>query len=157
MPSKDLGKVWLEKIFLIKKTAVENPFDSSWFAWYDAGLCLYRNKRIDSLIWPNPTIFQFLPRDKILYTDSNQNEHSFAGTAYMIHKSIIKHVIQLFKKEIQLCEKDLQEGKLAKAEYSCGSDQIIWSRIKNTWGSTLFHNVGDGYGTLIPLIGFGAS
>jgi hypothetical protein len=156
IPSQELGKIWLEKIFIITRTLELNPFNSSWFAWYDAGMAFYRKSKIPSSPWPNPTMLQFLPKDKILYTDSRsyKDGHSFSGTAFLLHKSIANRVANLFMNEIESCANDSKHGSLGDMFYSCGSDQIIWSRLKMTLASSMFHKVGSGYGTLIPLLGF---
>ena len=46
VPSKEIGVIWLDKIFMIEETMRANPFGTDWFCWNDAGNAYYRHAPI---------------------------------------------------------------------------------------------------------------
>ena len=97
-----LGTIWLDKVFMIADAAELNPYNSEWFVWNgkkcieflvctfmyrwspcttsDAGNAFYRVRRVPPRPWPTPELLAQIPKDKIIYTDSDDHpNHSFAG------------------------------------------------------------------------------
>jgi hypothetical protein len=127
-PSAELGLVWNEKIFMIKDATTLNPFQSDYFAWVDAGLCVYREHA------PPPYPFQtlsFLDHDRFNYTSCP--DHKVTGT-YALAKLAAPRYASMY------LEKLLQSPVIF-------TDQITWSAIYAD-RPDLFHRVGQGYGTL---------
>jgi hypothetical protein len=154
VPSKELGLVWLEKIDLIREAASLNPYNSEWFCWVDAGICSYRETKPSSNKFPNPEKIHLLSKSLINYSSSDditderlselknwKHIHKIAGTAYILHISIIDFVHHLFYKYLDKCISETDT-------YTCYSDQSIWSRIYIDL-PTLFNKVGHGYGQIV--------
>jgi hypothetical protein len=142
VPGPDVGKIWIEKVNLIREAAVQNFYDTEWFMWVDAGNAFYRDKKPPSNPWPFHEVN--MPKDKIIYTGSNENEHDFAGTAFMYHKNICDTVSDLFYEQFKLCSEN-------ENNWTCGSDQCIFTELKKRQPE-LFHRIGEGYGNLIENI-----
>ena len=126
-PSVELGLVWNEKIFMMKDAVTLNPFQTDYFAWVDAGLCVYRETP------PPPISFQytaFLNPDKFNHTSA---DHSVTGT-YAIPTSLVYLYASLYLDKLTQVPAIL-------------TDQITWSAIYAD-KPNLFHCVGQGYGTL---------
>jgi len=157
IPSQELGKVWLEKIFMLERSEKLNPFHTEWFVWMDCGNAYYRTLKMPALQWPNPNILDKMPKNKILHTTSDEldaNTHTFAGTAFGMHKSIVSTV---FRQTVIDCSTVSKVGNHIMEGFECGSDQYIFSIMKEKNPSG-FHQIGpkdkNGYGTLIPLLEF---
>ena len=142
VPSEEIGVIWLDKIFMIQDAISENPFQSDWYVWHDAGNAYYRNNPIKTSTWPSTRGLQSLPKDKFIYTSSWYpiTEHSVAGTAFMLHKQIIFQLIEYFWVPYKNC-----------VDHKCGSDQILFSRIKDIHPE-FFYQIGYGYGILIEKL-----
>ena len=121
VPSREIGVIWLDKIFMVRDPIHDNPFQSDWFCWHDAGNAYYRDTPIRLIPWPSLQGLQSLPTNKFIYTLSWYpiSEHSVAGTAFMFHKQIISQLIEYFWVILKHCPGN-----------KCGSDQIVFSRIK---------------------------
>jgi hypothetical protein len=139
VPSKEIGVIWLDKIFMIRDAINENHFQSEWYAWHDAGNAYYRDNQIRLSHWPSVQGLSTLPTNKFIYSSSWYpiTEHSVAGTAFMFHKQIIDSLLEYFWVVYKTC-----------SDHKCGSDQIIFSRIKDTHPE-FFYQIGYGYGILI--------
>jgi len=142
IPSSDLGKIWTEKVNLVREAAIHNLYDTEWFMWIDAGNALYRDKKPPSEQWPFRKVN--MPEDKIIYTGTNQPEHDFAGTAFMYHRNMSNNVSDLFYEQFKLCSEN-------ENNWICGSDQCIFTEVKKRQPE-LFHRIGEGYGNLIENI-----
>lgn len=149
-PSAELNMIWNEKLFFIEKAFHLNPFQSEFFAWVDAGICTYRYEAPPSKPFPNLEKLATLPKDKFIFTSSDNTEyeperlftyyHYVSGT-YVLHKSIISKMISLYK---EYFDKTLQPDNIY-------TDQVILTRIYNDH-SNLFYKIGDGYGELLPIL-----
>ena len=119
VPTHVLGVIWLNKILLLSEVAALNPYNTSWFAWTDAGNAAHRETRVSSLRWPRSDLLANLSADKVIYTDSLEAAygHTFAGTAFMCSSAIVNHVARLFRDEVSRC------GAVI-GDYHCMSDQI---------------------------------
>lgn len=145
-PSKELNMVWNEKIFLLQKSLEINPFNSNFYCWYDAGLCLFRDRKIPEIKLDS----SFLNKNKISFTNPShikkyeQNKlkdygyHYVTGTAYIIPKKIIPIVTKKYKQYLD----NYVDDKFL------WTDQVIWTHIYNDYPE-LFENIGEGYGYLI--------
>ena len=158
IPSQEIGKIWLEKIFLMERSVKLNPYHTKWFAWTDCGNAHYRNQKISALRWPDENILKNLPENKVLYTLSDSStSHSFAGTAFAMHGSIVSSVAKDFHQTVNNCSSIKKVDAHVMEGYECGSDQYIFSIMKEK-NPSQFHNVRNStigsYGTLIPLLGF---
>lgn len=149
-PSAELNMIWNEKIFLIEKAVTLNPFNSSYFAWVDAGICSYRYKMAPSTPFPDVNKLVNLPKDKLIYTSSVERfeperlsgyYHYICGTAYVLHRDILPRFVELYKKYI---DKLMHLSKIY-------TDQVIWTYIYNDYPE-LFHKLGCGYGEVVPLL-----
>ena len=153
VPSKELGLIWLEKMNLVLEASIINPYNSEWFCWIDAGICVYRDTAPSNNIFPNPNKIHLLSKTKINYSSSNHidnNElntikqwnyvHNISGT-FILHISIIKNIWNLFYQYLKLCISETNE-------YVCYSDQCIWTRIYIDYPE-LFNKIGNGYGQII--------
>jgi len=159
IPSQELGKIWLEKIYLMERSMKVNPFHSEWFAWMDAGNAYYRSKIVPPFRWPDPNILGNLPKNKIIHTTSESytsSVHTFAGTAFAMHRTFVSSVAEDFRQALYSCSIVTKVGNHIMEGYECCSDQYIFSIMKEK-NSSMFHNLApneQGYGTLIPLLGF---
>jgi len=153
-PSVELNLIWNEKIFLINRALKINPFSSDFFCWIDAGICIYRDIKPPSIQFPNVNKLNNLPKDKIIYSSThntiyNDNifkkgnyylYHHISGTAFILHKNIIKTSVELYNEYLKLIDKK-----------DIWTDQVIWTLIyKNN--KQLFYKYSDGYGSLIPML-----
>ena len=147
-PSVELNLIWNEKIFMIQKAQEINPFNSDWFLWVDAGICVYRNESPPESIFPNIDKINELPKDMFIYSSSTDYEatsvtkknyyHHISGTGYAIHKSFIPGFIQLYAKYLD----DLVDAN------NIWTDQVILTHIYKD-NSHLFYKLCDGYGEII--------
>jgi hypothetical protein len=154
VPSKELGLIWLEKMNLMLETLEINPYNSEWFCWIDAGICVFRDKEPPTSLFPNPDKMNLLKKDKINYSTSDniskeelekiknwEYVHDFSAGAFIIHKSIIKNIVNKFYQYLDKC---LKENK----SFSCYSEQVIISRILIE-NPNLFNKIANGYGNII--------
>ena len=154
VPSKELGLIWLEKMNLVMEASTINPYKSEWFCWIDSGICIYRDKTPPSSPFPNPKKMNLLSKTQINYSTSEnisnddlnkikewQYIHNIAGTAFILHISLIKNIYDLFYKYLNKCTNETNE-------FICFSDQCIWTRIYADYPK-LFNKIGNGYGNII--------
>jgi hypothetical protein len=138
VPSSELGMIWLEKLNLLKLASqfVDKPF----LAWVDAGNAFYRSRLPSSKKEWSSKIISTLPLDKISYSYVKEDYHSFAGTAYIIPKKILPLLDELFYSEYEIAKTEINDWR-------CGSDQFLWTRIREKYPS-LFHIMSYDYGNL---------
>ena len=144
-PSVELNLIWNEKIFMLQKAYELNPFNSEWFHWIDAGICIYRDVKPPDTLFPNEEILTTLPKDKFIYSSSNLYEessvstenyyHHIAGTSYLLYKDMIPLFKDMYKEYID----KLLNDKII------WTDQIILTHIYKE-NPELFHKICDGYG-----------
>jgi len=149
-PSVELNMIWNEKIFFIKRALMLDPFKSEWFAWVDAGICLYRDSKPPSIPFPNIDKLNTLPKDKFIYSESEPYNitsvridnyyHHVSGT-YILHKNIIYNFTTLYA---NYANKLIDKNNI-------WTDQVILSHIHKDH-SQLFYKLCNGYGTLISRL-----
>ena len=151
VPGKDVGIIWLNKIFMIKDAIATNTFETDWFVWCDAGNAWYRKPpSVGPQIWPHPDATSNLPMDKFIYTSSwlPFKYHSVAGTAFMYHSDVAPVIEDYFMEAWSDC---VSACKWKRDCALCGSDQILLSMIKKKHPE-LFFQAGYGYGNLIEYM-----
>lgn len=145
-PSVELNMIWNEKIFMIKKAKDINPFNSSWFYWIDAGICVYRNSPPPIRPFPEMGKLRLIPKDKFIYSQSEPyNEglvdianyyHHVSGT-YLLHKNIIDSFTELYEEYLE---------KLMGLT-NIWTDQVILTHIYKD-KPEMFYKLCDGYGEI---------
>lgn len=105
--TKELNMIWNEKIYLVHRASEVNPFNTNYFAWADAGLCVYRNKAPPCKIFPNEDKLCTLPLDKFIFCSSDDSKfnhvaiggyyHYVSGT-YVMHRSMIEKFTEIWTK-----------------------------------------------------------
>jgi hypothetical protein len=149
-PSQSLNLIWNEKIFMIQKAIDKNPFNSEYFMWVDAGICIFRNINPPTNIFPNNTKLETLPKDKFIYSSSynydenkvlqTQYYHHITGT-YIIHKNFINTIVILYKSYLnELLEYD-----------NIWTDQVVLTHIYKNH-KDLFYKLCHGYGEIINFL-----
>jgi hypothetical protein len=144
-PSIELNLIWNEKMEMIKKASEINPFNSEWFHWIDAGICIYRNNEPPKTEFPNIKRIFNLPKNKMIYSSSqpydknkiinNNYYHCIAGTSYILHISFINKYIDIYK---QYMEKLINKNNI-------WTDQIIHTYIYKD-SPEFFYKLCEGYG-----------
>ena len=154
-PSVELNLIWNEKIFMLQRALLINPFSSDFFCWIDAGICIYRNKKPPRLKFPNINKLNDLSKNKLIYSSSispifdNKNftigkyhlHHHISGTSYILHKNIIDNFTNLYSEYLdKLVDKN-----------NIWTDQVIWTFIFKD-NQDKFFKLCDGYGTIINYL-----
>lgn len=155
-PSAELNLIWNEKIFLLDKAQQLNPFNSEFFAWVDAGICTYRTSPPPVQPFPNPNKLKHLPKDKLIYSGSQQYNplsvkttnyyHHVSGTTYILHKTIIPHFAQMYE---MYMEKFFNNNNISKA--NIWTDQVILTHIFKSFPHK-FYKLCDGYGAIFSAL-----
>lgn len=150
-PSAEINLIWNEKIFLLKRAADLNAFQTDFFCWVDAGICVYREQPPPSTPFPNPEKAATLPQNKFIFSSSQPyNEyrvtkynyyHHISGTSFVLHKNIIGDFALLYKGYLD----KLLDGK------NIWTDQIVLTHIFKAH-PTLFFELCTGYGEIIPTL-----
>ena len=149
-PSVELNLIWNEKIFLIEKAAALNIFQSEFFSWVDAGICVFREYPPPPLPYPNKNKLAALPRTKFIYCASEPyqesrvdepNWHHISGSSFMLHKNIIAPFVNIYSTYLE---------KLITTE-KVWTDQIIWTHIFRDH-KHLFYEACFGYGGLCIIL-----
>ena len=150
-PSSELNMIWNEKIFLIEKAARLNPFNSEFFTWIDAAICIYREELPPTKLFPNLNKLALLPKDKFIFTTSNNivfdsskigtYYHYISGTSYMLHIDLIQSFVEIYSDYLEKI----------KIDDNIYTDQVILTIIYNDFPK-LFNCIGHGYGELVPLL-----
>ena len=147
IPSTDLGKIWHEKINLMKLAKdMDGENATEFYIWYDAGASLFRNE-------PPPSIrlslkdVNSLPHDKILYSDPYpfDNNNSYASTIHIIHKNLIDDIHSLYYKYLR------RFATSKPRDWRYGNDQLIFTNILKKY-PLLFCKIATGYGENINQI-----
>jgi len=144
VPSRELGMIWLEKINLLMEAA--KIVDSEYFAWIDAGLPMFREKKPPIEEWYEE-IIKALPYDRIgyAYIKDSYNTHSFGGGFLIMHRSVIPLIHYLFYNEYDIARTEFNDWR-------CGSDQIIFTNLRDKYPE-LFHAPTYDYGDINFLWG----
>jgi hypothetical protein len=148
-PSVELNLIWNEKIFFIKKAYDLNPFQTEWFKWVDAGICVYRDVAPSPLPFPNPEKMENLPKDQFIFSSSeayrkdlilpNNYYHHISGT-YLMHKDIINTVVEIYHQYLTLIDTN-----------NIWTDQVLWTHIYNDFPQ-LFFKLCEGYGAITQYL-----
>uniref|UniRef100_A0A6C0JZN1 Uncharacterized protein n=1 Tax=viral metagenome TaxID=1070528 RepID=A0A6C0JZN1_9ZZZZ len=152
-PSIELNLIWNEKIFMIKKAYQLNPFKSEWFKWIDAGICIYREVRPPEKKFPDENILNKLPKDKFIYSSSNNINpymaqitptnyyHHVCGTSYLLHIHIINDFAEIYEKYMDTFVNT----------NNIWTDQVVLTHIfKNN--TTRFYKLVNGYGEVTRVL-----
>ena len=152
VPSKELGLVWLEKINLVLESSKLNQYNTEWFGWIDAGICVYRDTPPPLEECPNYKKMNLLDKHKFNYCSSDRETpdksikkwdytHNIAASIFILHISFIPIIHDLFYKYLNKCINETNT-------FTCFSDQVILSHIYYD-NPGLFNKIGTGYGNLI--------
>lgn len=150
-PSVELNLIWNEKVFLLQKAKRLNPFQSDWFQWMDAGICIYRDEAPPSRVYPDPIKLVSLPKNKCIYSSSlpfdrtyvtpTNYYHHIAGTTYILHKDFVDSFASLYKNAL-----DMFVGPT-----NLWTDQVILTHLY-AYKPHLFHKLCDGYGEVTRVL-----
>ena len=163
-PNIHLGRVWLEKIALVLEASVDNPFQTEWFAWYDAGMCSFRDSKPPLQLWPNPQNMHKLKSECLNFTHSPEwtDEqgaqfpkgtyfHLVTGT-WLLHRTRVQVLYQQFLQYWTQLEQDCK----VVDPWAFLNDQTVWTMMKlehPEW----FHCIGHSYGTYPQILGVSRS
>ncbi len=150
-PSIELNLIWNEKIFMIKKAKELNPFNSEWFMWVDAGVCIYRNLMPPNKPFPDLNKVNKLPKNKFIYTASNpfnlelvrinNHYHHIAGTSYLMHSNLVDEFYNIY---MDYMDKLVDKNNI-------WTDQVILTHIYKD-KPELFHMFAIGYGVIAKYL-----
>lgn len=141
VPTTALALVWLEKVALMADAAAHDDSGADWFAWVDAGIAAYRTGPPPAGAWPDATHLATLPTDKLIYSGTGEQDHDFAGTAFLMPRSLISRIDAAFEVQRGICAARV-------ADWRCGSDQIIFTEMRSRLPS-LFYKITVGYGAVV--------
>lgn len=152
-PSAELNMIWNEKLFLMQRAATLNPFQSDWFMWVDAGVCVYRATPPPQSPFPSIQKLAGLPTNKLLFTSSDHpqfqphkvsdsNYYHFISGTYAIHKDGIDTFVEMFRTYL---------ASYVPRRRTLYTDQVILTYMYKDHPE-LFHSIGHGYGTMLPLL-----
>ncbi len=144
-PSIELNMIWNEKIFMMERASEVNPFNSEWFNWMDAGICIFRNEAPSSRPL-NPSSFHGLPKNKIIYSSSEPYDETLVSASsyyhhvsgcYMAHRDILSSFAWVYRNYLNfLMSRD-----------NIWTDQVILTHIyKDAPG--MFFEWFNGYGEI---------
>lgn len=147
IPTIDLGKIWQEKINLIKLAKdMDGENATEFYVWYDAAACLFRNEPPPS-IRLNLKNVNSLPHDKIIYSTPypfNAN-YSYATTIHIVPKGLIDDLHILYYR----CLQKFASSK--PKEWLYANDQLIFTELLKNYPS-LFYKIATGYGENITIL-----
>jgi hypothetical protein len=147
-PSVELNLIWNEKITMVEKAAAINPFQSDWFMWVDAGICIYRDCTPSIAV---PCV-KNLPLDRLIFSSSDSPTfncelvlpdsyyHYVSGT-YILHKHMIPKMAALYR---EYFEKLVDDKNI-------WTDQVILTHMYKDYPE-LFYKLCDGYGEVIRYL-----
>jgi len=156
VPSIQLGCIWSGKLTEMVQSMKDHP-DYPWYIWIDVG---FHDKAARKLLeqhgdkqWPDPVKLEQLPNDKMIvaYSDMSACDrcvgweycHCVSGMTYAVPAKLLQQMQKLFSQHQFQCLESTQDMKSA---FPCMSDQVILTRIVQSYPH-LFHFVaGRGYG-----------
>jgi len=160
VPSIELGCVWESKLDLLQKSKQKHP-SFEWFIWLDAGFHgnqeyfkMYMNN--GQKMWPNSEKLAHLEKGKLLFSKSENDCswckawdycHCVAGTALIVHTSVVEQLAEKFATYQQKCMDEALE------KFVCLSDQVILTRVVQNYPG-LFKEVAKGYGENVKPVTF---
>jgi len=150
-PSVELSMIWHEKLFMVEKACRLNPFNTDWFHWVDAGVCVYRDKQPPNNL--NTRLLEKLPTDKFIFSSSTyhynpwlvsvvSDYHHIAGTSYILHKSFVSTFTKLYKTYLE---------NLPEKAFMYTTDQIILTHIYKDYPELYFKLCHD-YGNVTSML-----
>lgn len=153
-PSKELNLIWNEKMFLMKQAAELNIFNSEYFAWVDAGICIYRDDMPPETPFPNIDKLMALPRDKFIFTSSTETfepqfvdpqiyYHHVSAGVFILHKTFVKTFVDDYYKKII--------DKLLPRKNWIYTEQVVLTHLLKVFPD-LFYKMTHGWGNIIPLL-----
>jgi len=138
VPSYELGKIWHEKMHLLKLTKDNDTNPTDFYVWCDAGVCIFRD-----FLPPQHRLnlkdANSLPHDKVCYSWARDDDHCFAATVLIMHKNMIDLIHDLFYEYLEKCCKNMV------GDWRTGSDQFIFTQILHDYPEHFFkisHNYG---------------
>lgn len=147
VPSYELGKIWHEKVHLLKLAKDNDTNPTDFYVWCDAGVCIFRD-----ILPPNHRLnlkdVNFLPHDKVCYSRVIEDYHCFTATVLIMHKNMIDIIHDLF---YQYLEKYCTNRV---GDWRTGSDQFIFTQILNDYPDhflEISHNYGMNLAVLYNL------
>ena len=149
-PSVKLNLIWNEKMFMMQKAREINPFNSEWFHWIDAGICVYRDKSPPAWPFTNINKLNCLPKNKFIYSQSEKYNaalitktnyyHHISGT-FLLHRDFINTYCEIYKEALaKLVDKN-----------NIWTDQVIHTHIHKD-NPALFFKLCDGYGDIAKYL-----
>jgi hypothetical protein len=141
IPSTGLGKIWHEKINLMKLAQdMDGENATDFYVWYDAGASLFRNEPPPS-IRLNLKVVNSMPHNKILYSDPYPSDGTsfYASTIHIMHKDLIDDVHILYYRLL----KKFAASKPKDWQYA--SDKMIFTELMQNYPQ-LFCKIATGYG-----------
>jgi hypothetical protein len=145
VPSEELGKIWHEKIHLMKKVKNMDNEKRQFYVWVDAGICVFRDKAP-----PNSRLnlkdINSLPHDKLCYSDPGDgNEiHNFSGGVLIMHRDMVDKIYDLYMEHLSKCDEKFNDWR-------CGIDQVIFTEMMKD-RPDMFLKIASGYGmSLVKL------
>ena len=140
IPSTDLGKIWHEKINLLKLAKdMDGENATEFYVWYDAAAINFRNAPPPS-IWLNLKDVNSIPH-KILYSDPYpfDNNHPYASTIQIIHKDLIDDVHAIYYRILR------RFSSSKKKDWKYGYDYLVFTEFLKIY-PLLFCKIATGYG-----------
>ena len=141
LPCADLGKIWHEKINLMKLAKeMDGENATDFYIWYDAGAFPFRNNPPPS-IRLNLKNLNSLPHNKILYSDQYPSNgiHSCSGTIHIIPKDLIDIIHTLYYNVLR------RFNSLKQKDWRYGSDIMVFTELMKKY-SQLFCKISIGPG-----------
>lgn len=149
VPSPEVCLIWLEKIFLLQKAKEMNTFNSDYFMWVDAGICVLRNQSPPSEKFTCEKI-NLLPKNKFIFTSSeepfdnhcvhsNNYYHYISATAFILHIDFIDEFTEIYK---TFLDRFINHYNWVNTE-----QKILTHMFSEK--PELFFKLGEGYGNLL--------
>jgi hypothetical protein len=87
----------------------------------------------------------YLPYDKVCYSEVNEDYHCFAGTVLIMHRNMIDIIHNLFYQYLEKYCKNSEE------DWRTGSDQFIFTQILNDYPQH-FLKISNDYGMNLDVL-----
>lgn len=150
-PSIELNMIWNEKIYMIKRASEINPFNSDWFLWVDAGLCIYRTSPPPNVRFPSSTILESLSPDYFYYSSSKKtynpslvtrtNYYHYVSGIFLQHKTLIHSFAELYSIYLRSYVDTL----------NVWTDQVLLTHIFKKHPDK-FYKLADDYGEIVQIL-----
>mmetsp|Transcript_13656 Transcript_13656/g.13204 ORF Transcript_13656/g.13204 Transcript_13656/m.13204 type:complete len:296 (+) Transcript_13656:8-895(+) len=137
VPSPELGKIWHEKIHLLKVVKNMDIQARQFYIWCDAGISVLRDKAPPN-VRLNLKNIDSLPHNKLCYSDPGASDNNFSGGVLIIHRDLIDEMYDLYMNHVVKCAQKFND-------YRCGVDQVIFSEIMKD-RPDIFLKIAHGWG-----------